>query len=451
MSKYFVNNNKESTKDLFQKRLYYWAYVKDKSLQNVVDFSYGEKALYGRVGKSLEPIVLKSSALKSLKNPLNPVRPTKALNFVADIFNEMSRQFEKKAVMSQIATNDPYLSKLIVYKAYESPQELYSDHRRRYIEKIAKLFKSQKMYFSNFDEFLELLIPILKTSCRSARFTYPGFIKSTDCSIMASGLAIEIADLKYEDDNQKVQKFIKSKNWEFYINTCNSYGFMVDLNTPWRIVADLESDAMKEIAARYRYIGMHGLFRKAYRNPSFIDLANFASTLLALYNSCKVSAYSEFEECGNGTTRAKKVYPQEYTVNELLANTGALKVVRIYAYLRLYEERPELTDPAMAEIVAEVISLTKAQGYPTALTNYLEAIINKEFDKIGSVSYINKVKELHKEMEIMRKEDTTNPSNYRYADIALKERLKLEDKDPDDTPNLIPEDLLPEDEQAILD
>ncbi len=444
MSKYFAPNNKESAKDLFQKRLYYWAYVTDKSPQNVIDFSYGEKALYGRVGRSFQPIVLKKGALKSLKNPLRRESPMRAVNFVADIFNEMSRQFEKKATMSQIATNDPYLSKLAVYKAHISPQKLYQDHRQRYIDQIARLFKSKQMRFSNFEEFLELLIPILKTSCQTARFTYPGFIKSRDCSIMSTGLAIEIADLKYEDDDEKVRKFIKSKNWDFYINTCNSYGFMVDLNTPWRIVADLESDAMKEIALRYGYHGVDSLFRRAYANPNFIDLKNFATTLLALYNSCKVYSYDKFEDCGNGKTHVKKVYPREYTVNEMIRDTGAMRILRLYTYLRLFEEKPELTDAAMDEIVGEVISLTNTQGLPIALTVYLEAIINKEFDKIGSVSYIKKVNELREEMEIMRAEDTTNPSNYRYASIAAKEKLEGGGK-------LIPEDLLPDDEQAILD
>jgi hypothetical protein len=300
------------------------------------------------------------------------------------------------------------------------------------------------MRFSNFEEFLELLIPILKTSCQTARFTYPGFIKSRDCSIMSTGLAIEIADLKYEDDDEKVRKFIKSKNWDFYINTCNSYGFMVDLNTPWRIVADLESDAMKEIALRYGYHGVDSLFRRAYANPNFIDLKNFATTLLALYNSCKVYSYDKFEDCGNGKTHVKKVYPREYTVNEMIRDTGAMRILRLYTYLRLFEEKPELTDAAMDEIVGEVISLTNTQGLPIALTVYLEAIINKEFDKIGSVSYIKKVNELREEMEIMRAEDTTNPSNYRYASIAAKEKSEWGG-------NLIPEDLLPEDEQAILD
>ena len=443
MSKYFAPNNKESAKSFFQKKLYYWAYVSDKSLKNVIDFSSGEKALYGRVGRSMQPIVLKRGTLKSLKNAKRPEQPQRAINFVADIFNEMSRQFEKKTTLSQIATNDPHLTRLVVHKSYVSPEKLYADHREKYINQIAKMFKSQKLYFSDFDEFLALLLPVLQSTCKTTRFTYPGFVKSIECSIMSTGLAIEIADLKYNNDEDKVKQFLRSKNWDFYINTCNSYGFMVDLNIPWRIVADLESDAMKEIAERYGYYGVDSLFRRAYANPNAIDIQGFVFTLVALYNSCKVYSYDKHEDCGNGKTHVKKIYPQVYTPDEIMTTAGTNTVIRFYTYLRLFEEKPGLTTGDMNEIAAEVLSLVNSEVGLVALTVYLEGIINKEFDKVGSVSYIKRANELREEMEIMRAENPTNPSNYRYADIAAKEKSEQGG-------TLIPEDLLPEDEQDIL-
>ena len=97
----------------------------------------------------------------------------------------------------------------------------------------------------------------------------------------------------------------------------------------------------------------------------------------------------------------------------------------------------------MNEIAAEVLSLVNSEVGLVALTVYLEGIINKEFDKVGSVSYIKRANELREEMEIMRAENPTNPSNYRYADIAAKEKSEQGG-------TLIPEDLLPEDEQDIL-
>ena len=42
-------------------------------------------------------------------------------------------------------------------------------------------------------------------------FTYPSFIKSRFCDIMCTGLAIEIADLRYPNDLAKVENFIHQK------------------------------------------------------------------------------------------------------------------------------------------------------------------------------------------------------------------------------------------------
>ena len=105
----------------------------------------------------------------------------------------------------------------------------------------------------------------------------------------------------------------------------------------------------------------------------------------------------------------------------------------------------------MDEMASEVISLARENSTPLALCIYLEGIINKEFDKVGSASYIMKVDEVRKEMELMRKEDTTDPSNYRYADIARKQQLEWEEKPADGEPDLIPEGLLPDEEKPIWD
>ena len=63
----------------------------------------------------------------------------------------------------------------------------------------------------------------------------PAYTKSTRNSLTNTGLCIELADVDYDNDEQKVSDFVNSKNWEFYVNTCNSYGFMIDTNTPWRL------------------------------------------------------------------------------------------------------------------------------------------------------------------------------------------------------------------------
>ena len=66
-----------------------------------------------------------------------------------------------------------------------------------------------------------------------------------------SGLAVEIAAIDASNDDEKINLFTKSKNWEFYLNACRSYGFMVDQMAPWRLVADIGSSEMIKYARRY--------------------------------------------------------------------------------------------------------------------------------------------------------------------------------------------------------
>ena len=95
----------------------------------------------------------------------------------------------------------------------------------------------ENIKFLNFDHFVEKLFPFLKKTMRLNPFTFPAFVKSGYCPINASGLVIEIAnELDHANDVKKMQDFYNSPNWEFYLNVCANFGFMVDRNNPWRLV-----------------------------------------------------------------------------------------------------------------------------------------------------------------------------------------------------------------------
>ena len=92
---------------------------------------------------------------------------------------------------------------------------------------------------------------ILSKTIRKRPFTLPAFIKSTYCPINVSGLVIEIADIKCDNDLEKINKFYESRNWEFYLTTCANMGFMVDRNNPWRLVANISSAPMADASMAY--------------------------------------------------------------------------------------------------------------------------------------------------------------------------------------------------------
>jgi len=101
---------------------------------------------------------------------------------------------------------------------------------------------------ANQKQFAKELMLFFESTVNRYPVTYPAFIKSKYCPISVSGLAIEVADLDFNNDDAKIEQFIKSNNWEFYLNACASYGFMVDSRMPWRLVADIGQESGKRMS-----------------------------------------------------------------------------------------------------------------------------------------------------------------------------------------------------------
>lgn len=402
MSLFYAETNNESTKDLFEKRTIYQGTTLALNENNLVDFNWGEKYYYGRVYRDLVPICLRENTLKSLSYTGNRGQTLQAVNYVLDGFNEMALQFEKASMLKNIVPNDPYLSTLKVYRAYDSPYVQYRSHKRAYFASLASFFKKNRIRFSNFDEFIKELMPLIEGTTKASKFTFPGFLKSGDCTVLASGLALEIADLSYENDDEKVKQFLESPNWQFYINACDTYGFMVDSNIPWRIVADIDSELTTEIGARYGMPNLETVFSRAYKSAPIVNLRSFSQDLLALYDACKVRNYKK-AVIRNGCTTYKKIYPTRYTLSTLLREQGVIQMMKYYLRIRLYEEQPELTPIEANRLITKTVDIGKARSnYARAVKNF-EVVINKEFDKRRSFEYIKRHLEAKAE-DLFRKE-----------------------------------------------
>ena len=93
MSFYFAENNDESTKDLYQKRLIYNGMVKQVTPKHVVNFHVGEKFMYGRINRFHLPIVLISPSmaggLKSFAADLCREENFYGNAFVVNVFHDI--------------------------------------------------------------------------------------------------------------------------------------------------------------------------------------------------------------------------------------------------------------------------------------------------------------------------------------------------------------------------
>ena len=389
MSKYFVEKNGESTRSLFLKKTIYSGAMARAGSNNVVPINFAEKIYYGRLDRQFNVIMPRAGRLKKIPNSADPNRPQQVADFVADMFQQMVLQFKKRAAQGKISSNQDFLSNLKVYKGYQDPVKEYNLYKNIYFRNLKARISGTRSRFKNFDEFVELLMPILEVSLTEQPLTYTGFLKSKDCSVMNSGFAIEIANADYISDDGKIQQFVKNPNWKFFVNTCNSYGFMIDSNVPWRIIADIGTDEMIAAAQKYsrQSFNVSGILLTSCTKASSRSYNTFKKDLFDLYNLVRPKRYSEVVDCPDGGIVKKIVKTEELTYQQFIDRYPEEVFLKLYVKMRIQEEMPDMSDGDKEAAVRQQVALMKIDNSMTNLHENFESNINKTFDKRGSLSY----------------------------------------------------------------
>jgi len=392
MSKYFIEKNTESTKALFLKKTVYKAssILSVRGVKNIVDMSLAEKIFYGRLDRNFNAINPHNERMVNIARSAESNNPQRAMNFVADVFNEMALQFEKRAAMGKISRNSNFLSELKVHKGYQDPAKDYAIYRGIYFDSLRAIMRQKNPKIRNFNEFVKLLEPIIGKALSQQPITYSGFLKSNNCSVMNSGLAIEIADADYINDDNKVSQFLRDPNWQFFVRTCNTYGFIVDANVPWRIIADIGTPEVLSAASRYSTgaTNVGGLLSRFYENSSVRSYKMFKRHMYELYNATRIKQFYEIDNCSDGSIIKKLVKSESLTYPQFLEKYPEKYFMNIYIRFRLGEEQPKMPENQIERILTQYISMIASDPDLTNFHSNFESFINKTFDKSGSLSYL---------------------------------------------------------------
>lgn len=394
MSKFYVETDDESTLSIFNKRIIYDFDSKNSDYKNLVNFNFGEKFLYGRVSRNFKPIYFNdSSANLKTFNPINAEgTPPQAMNFVVDMFERLATQFQKCAIIGKINPDDPFLSALKVYKGFQNPEDLHGSYIQVQLRSFSRQLKTRK--YKNFDEFIFILESLLNESLKLYPITFAGFVKSRFCPISVSGLAIEIADSQYFDDNGKIEQFVNSPNWDFYLNACRSYGFMIDKLIPWRLVADIGSSECINYSKVYNLFNTDQILNQTYGRTDLIFFKKLKFYLLNLYNQGATS-YAEPYDCG-GIQRTRYIETKRLNIETFDKLFDEKSLLKFYFNIRFLEEDKKMSNGEKIKLVNDCIQLYNIRGVASALDRF-ETIVNQPFDSVGSLSYINQRQKLIRE------------------------------------------------------
>ena len=139
-------------------------------------------------------------------------------------------------------------------QAWVSPREEYDDHIRQMYSKFSTNYlgaSSRNEKVIDFESFLSAYVEFSSTISGVAPTTFSGFIKSKYNPHRSSGLIIELGEFYYDQDSLKYNRFYKDKHFPFYQNAARKFGFKVDYNCPWRLIADITTEEMKEYMLEY--------------------------------------------------------------------------------------------------------------------------------------------------------------------------------------------------------
>lgn len=393
MSDSYVEKEDETTLTIFNKRVIYDFDSQNSNYTNLVDFNLAEKFLYGRVSRNYRPIYFEDkSNLKTFNSSITNGPPLQAANFVVDMFDRLVTQFDKCVQIGKITGDDPFLSSLRVFKAFQDPVELHGSYLQNYLNSISRDLR--KTNFNNLPEFMSLLEDRLDGSLKLYPITFSGFVKSKLCPISVSGLAIEIADAEYFNDNRKIDEFVNSPNWEFYLNACRSYGFMVDKLIPWRLVADIGTTECIEYALEYELDDTNFILTSLYSETDIIFFNKLKFYLLNLYNQ-NAGVYAETYQCNDGV-RTKYKNVEQININKFDQIISEKQLLNFYLKIRILEEDKKLTKGQQTKLIKDTIKLYDSKGLSTALRVFSE-IVNQPFDSSGSLSYLNKARRLRED------------------------------------------------------
>jgi len=382
----------------YGKRMYYNNMILQNE-ENYLDLWYS-KPLYGKVDTNFDAVHLSSRHLKKLNSRTLRLGPDRviqvrdkdgseefrALNFVADAFKAMAAYLRDLEIKGKIDKN-VFFHPLVAHKGWEGVNKLYDTHTqaqyrafiRQYMlankAKLNRRVTNYQDYLPVFNDFLNI------TTEQRVPFTKSGFILNLDCPHSVSGLVIEIAkESDASDDRNKYSAYFnKNEEMALYLDVAKKFGFYVDMNMPWRLVANLESPAweenpiLKEIIDKYFPNGytIEKVFNKYYHRSFESDVQSLKVFTMQYYNSL-VSKRPTFKvprscERSKGEIIVETVRRRPISMEELEKKQNDLFWLRVYMQLRLREMQIDISKNKITHELREIQQRYSSGGYNTAL------------------------------------------------------------------------------------
>ena len=387
--------NKEYNDYVFQKE--YFPYQFD---------SWYDKKLYGLVNNQKNAIYPKNSVLAFNSNTDN--FSYKNLIFVVDAFKDMRSYHQSLQSADKFTNNNSIYLNLEIKEATKNIDDVYLE----YLKFIYSIFFSsylvpiRKQKITNFNSFLDVFISFLKTVAPIAPITRSSFIKNRACDPRINGLIIDFESKTSTITTlDKANKYVSDPNFEIFVDSARRFGFYVDRNNPWRIIADLESPIMKDYYKRYKFYSVDDVFANCYHVAHYIDLNELKNLIIAFWNTfAKNEGMSlnvkQKEKCSALFVEENELKQLDVQVFE--KTYGINWLIRLYIFLKIHEYKISINQNNFEIIYTEAIKINQYINEKNCIDYINRKIQELIGPDLGNLEQLTSPEEIVKMLSLMQ-------------------------------------------------
>jgi len=322
-----------------------------------------DKQFYGLVDKGNRAIYPKNTAMAYNSND-NSVS-FKNLLFVVDAFQDMKKYHKNFITQNKFDINSSAYVSLDIKGAAKDLDSLFVDYHNKIFNIFLNTYLTpdRQLQIKDFISFVNVFLKFIKVVAQYSPFNRSSFIKSRICSSTISGLTIDFDEPPtFSDTKLKADKYISDPNFEPFLESAKRFGFFVDRNAPWRIVADLDSPALKNYYRRYNFENVDSVINNCYHVAYYSDIEVLKNVLVSFWNSYANNvglSISQRETSGCSSLFAEITSFNQIDVATFEKVYSKNWLIRVYLFIKCFENGLSITQNAFEIIYREAIKLNE--------------------------------------------------------------------------------------------
>jgi hypothetical protein len=299
--------------------------------------------------------------------------------FVADALKDMKAHHQNYLRTNRFNVNGSKYIELNVVESTINFDSVFIDYLEEFTNIFLNIFlvgdKAQKIVdIHSFIDYFILFIKSIKPIFTKSTFTLG---KNTPMAV--NGLTVGFDNGNMLDLVSKANVYISDPNFDTFLDSAKRFGFRVDKNAPWSIVADLESPVMKDYQRRYGITNTDDLYKKLYAPVYLYDLEVNRVALISMWNRfARENIYNLKTEKLEGCSKLFSTVTNYSQINEEIFNYhfNLNWQLRLLLFCKVNELDLKITQSNFENIYAELKKDNQYYGLDSALKNLNSRLVN---------------------------------------------------------------------------